>query len=157
MVPRAIFVSKIPVVSAVGHEIDFTIADFVADVRAPTPSAAAEIVVPNHQDLWATVQNFSTRLSQAVIKDFPQKMMEVDGLRERLQYGWKIGWEKRNDYLKRLISNLDHLSPLHILGKGYSVVTKEGSPKALKSSKSLKKGDHLDIRFAEGKTQAKVL
>ena len=83
--------------------------------------------------------------------------MEVDGLRERLQCGWKIGWEKRNDYLKRLISNLDHLSPLHILGKGYSVVTQEGSKKAIKSSESLKKGDYLNIRFAVGEAKTEVL
>ena len=157
IVARAIFASRIPVVSAVGHEIDFTIADFVADVRAPTPSAAAEIVVPNRADLIATVQNHAKRLEQAVVRNFPQRMMQIDGLRERLQYSWQVGWNQHNDYLKRLMSNLDHLSPLHILGKGYSVVTREGSTTPLKSARGLKENDPLQIRFAEGHVQAQVV
>jgi len=157
IVARAIAGSKIPVISCVGHETDFTIADFVADVRAPTPSAAAEIVVPNRADLIATVQNHAKRLEQAVVRNFPQRMMQIDGLRERLQYSWQVGWNQHNDYLKRLMSNLDHLSPLHILGKGYSVVTREGSTTPLKSARGLKENDPLQIRFAEGHVQAQVV
>ncbi len=156
VVARAIFKSQIPVVSAVGHEVDFTIADFVADVRAPTPSAAAELVVPRKQDLEMTIQTMRTRLIQAVSKDFPQRMMRLDTLRERLSYGWQVGFEKRDDYLKRLMSNLHHLSPLNILAKGYSVVQKVGSTKPIKKASVLKEGDSLQITFAEGLCRAKV-
>ncbi|MDZ4224793.1 MAG: exodeoxyribonuclease VII large subunit, partial [bacterium] len=157
VVARAIFASNIPVISAVGHEVDFTIADFTADMRAPTPSAAAELVIPRKQDLEASLQNMRERLNQAVSKDFPQWMMRVDQLTEGLGRGLQVGLEKRGDYLKRLMSNLDHLSPLHILGKGYSLVQKVGSAMPVKKASALKKGDDLQITFSEGKCLAKVV
>ena len=157
IVARAIFSSKIPVISAVGHEIDFTIADFTADVRAPTPSAAAELVVPRKQDLEASLQNMRERLMQAVSKDFPQWMMRVDQLTERLGRGLQVGLGKREETMKRLMSNLDHLSPLHILGKGYSLVQKAGSAMPVKKATALNKGDDLQITFSEGKCLAKVV
>lgn len=154
VVAQAIFKSQIPVVSAVGHEIDFTIADFVADLRAPTPSAAAEIVVPNQADLLATLRNFHQRLEQAIIKDFPQRMQLVDGYRERLRYAWNVAWERRSDYLQRLISNLNHLSPLHVMAKGFSVVTRAGATVPLTAAGELSKGDAVDIRFYDGSAEA---
>jgi len=157
VVARAIFASKIPVVSAVGHEIDFTIADFVADVRAPTPSAAAEIVVPRRRDLLEHIEELKQQLFKSPLRRFPDLLMRLDDLRGRLQFGWQVFWDKRSQNLKKLLSNLDHLSPLHILSKGYSVVRKVGSPKALKSSKGLKKGDDLQVTFHEGDCIAKVM
>lgn len=154
IVARAIFASKIPIVSAVGHEIDFTIADFVADVRAPTPSAAAELVVPNRSDLLSQVSKLKRRLFQGVQQDFPNWFQRVDDWRSRLEFVWGVGWDKRDQLLKKLVSNLDHLSPLHILAKGYSVVQKGGV--ALKSNRNLKKGDLLEIIFHHGKAETKV-
>ncbi len=83
-VARAIFASGVPIVSAVGHEVDFTIADFVADVRAPTPSAAAELVVPNRADLLATVQSYRGRLFQRLGGDLRLALERWTGLRARL-------------------------------------------------------------------------
>ncbi|MDO8494553.1 MAG: exodeoxyribonuclease VII large subunit, partial [Deltaproteobacteria bacterium] len=177
VVARAIFASRIPVISAVGHEIDFTIADFVADRRAPTPSAAAELAVPKQSDLLAHVQELYRQLLQAIGRDFefksqavqecrqklkdptlrfPDLLMRVDDLRSRLSFSLKVGLEKKDDRLKKLLSNLDHLSPLSILAKGYSVVQKKGCASLIKTAQSLQTGDLLEITFAEGKREAKV-
>lgn len=177
VVARAIFASRIPVISAVGHEIDFTIADFVADKRAPTPSAAAEIVIPRKEDLEQNVGELGRRLRQGLLitlqlktrelgevksrlKDpslrFPDWMMRVDDLKTRLGYGWNVGWERRRQHLGKLMSNLDHLSPLHILGKGYAVVQKSGGKRPVRSAKELKTGDALGLTFHEGVCEARV-
>ncbi len=176
-VARAIFASRIPVISAVGHEIDFTIADFVADVRAPTPSAAAEIAVPKKADLEAAIKDLKRQLLLALKKDlearwadfrklksgvadptrrFPDLMIRMDHLEERLKMAVKTGLETRRQYLARLGSNLTHLSPMHIMEKGYAVVTSAGVHGPLKSSKSLKEGGAVGIRFYEGSAAAKI-
>ncbi|MBI4125717.1 MAG: exodeoxyribonuclease VII large subunit [Deltaproteobacteria bacterium] len=155
VVARAIFDSRIPVISAVGHEIDFTIADFVADVRAPTPSAAAELAVPNVQDLLTRVGRLKERLKDPRLR-FPDWLLRVDELQNRLAYVWEVGWERRSQHLKKLLSNLDHLSPLHVLAKGYGVVQKEGLAVPLKTNQGLKIGDLLRITFHQGQTLAKV-
>lgn len=176
-VARAIFASRIPVISAVGHEIDFTIADFVADVRAPTPSAAAEIAVPKKNDLEAQIVELKRGLFHAIKQDlqtrwsevqklrgglldpsrrFPDLYMRVDGLFERLKLAAFGGLDKREQYLLKLKSNLKHLSPLHILEKGYAVVTKMAETESIKSAKSLKEGAALNLRFYEGSAAAKV-
>jgi exodeoxyribonuclease VII large subunit len=177
VVARAIFASRIPVISAVGHEIDFTIADFVADVRAPTPSAAAEIVVPKKEDLELHISDLKRQLLLAIKQDlqgrwsevqklkgriidpsrrFPDLHMRLDGLREHLQYAIEGGLQRREQQLLKLQSNLKHLSPFHILEKGYAVVVKTGSSKPIKSAKLLGEGGSLNIRFHEGSASAKV-
>lgn len=156
VVGRAIFASRIPVISAVGHEIDFTIADFVADVRAPTPSAAAELAVPNRDDLLTSLADMKRRLFRCPTRRFPDFLQRLDDLRTRLLFGWQVGCERKEQQLKKLASNLDHLSPLHILAKGYSVVQKLGSDKPVRSAKELKKGDDLNIILHEGICQTKV-
>jgi exodeoxyribonuclease VII large subunit len=177
IVARAIFSSRIPVISAVGHEIDFTIADFVADVRAPTPSAAAEIAVPELSELleqiaglkrqlflavrqnlqtgWSSVQMLRGRLSDPS-RRFPDLHMRLDTLSERLKFIMQTRLALISQNIAKLESNLKHLSPLHILEKGYSVVCLEGQKKSIKSSKSLKDGADLKIRFFEGSAKAKV-
>lgn len=157
IVARAIFASRIPVISAVGHEIDFTIADFVADVRAPTPSAAAELAVPNRDDLLTSLMDIKRRLFRCPTRRFPDFLQRLDDLRARLLFGWKVGWERKDQQLKKLASNLDHLSPLHILAKGYSVVQKLGSDKPVLSTKQLHRGDDLNIILHEGTCRAKVV
>lgn len=176
-VARAIFASRIPVISAVGHEIDFTIADFVADVRAPTPSAAAEIAVPRKSDLEETIRDLKRQLILALRTDlqnrwsevqklkgmitdpsrrFPDLYLRLDGANERLFLATRQGLERKNQYLLKLQSNLGHLSPMHILEKGYSVVTRKGAHRPIKSAKSLEEGTALDIRFYEGSVETKV-
>lgn len=176
-VARAIFASRIPVISAVGHEIDYTIADFVADVRAPTPSAAAEIAVPKKEDLEGQVKDFRRQLFIAIKHDlqtrwsdvqelkgrtvdpsrrFPDLILRLDGLSERLRLAM-TGWlQKREQLLSKLNSNLKHLSPVHILEKGYAVVTGAGKEGPIKSTKSLREGTGVDIRFYEGSAAARV-
>jgi len=177
VVARAIFASRIPVISAVGHEIDFTIADFVADVRAPTPSAAAEIVVPRKEDLEGEIRDLKRQLLLAIRQDlqtkwsevqklkgritdpsrrFPDLYMRVDGLSERLRNAIWTDLQKREQILQRLQSNLKHLSPINILEKGYAVVTKKEGAGPIKSAKSLKEGAAVNIRFYEGQADAKV-
>jgi exodeoxyribonuclease VII large subunit len=132
IVARAIFNSRIPVVSAVGHEIDYTIADFVADLRAPTPSAAAELVVKNKAELAAAVDNLSRRLEFAMEQGLRQLRSRVEGLaravkdpvmllgylaqriddlQERLKRGLATGLSKRRDRLESLINHLRLTSP----------------------------------------------
>ncbi|MBI2092264.1 MAG: exodeoxyribonuclease VII large subunit [Deltaproteobacteria bacterium] len=176
IVARAIFASKIPVISAVGHEIDFTISDFVADKRAPTPSAAAEIAVPKKEDLKKLTADRFQRLMRGVLvclemklktfsqtkshlkpptARFPDLTMQIDGLRTRLQNGLKNLVDRSDSKLRRLAAELSHLSPLAVLAKGYSVVYK--GDKVVNSSKSLNKNDEIKIRMSEGKIAAKVI
>lgn len=177
VVARAIFGSRIPVISAVGHEIDFTVADFVADVRAPTPSAAAEIAVPELTELKGNISDLKRQLMLAIKQDlqvrwseiqahrgrltdpsrrFPDLHMHLDNLSERLKYIMQSKLTHRLQHVAKLESNLTHLSPLHILKKGYSVVTKKGQAGSVKSAKSLNIGDSIHIRFHEGSAAAKV-
>lgn len=177
IVARAIYASRIPVISAVGHEIDFTIADFVADVRAATPSAAAEIVVPVKEKLAEQLKERRSSLIRALrqftddrknyigelrrrLKDprsmLPDYWRTVDGMRERLVYSSGVGFEKRLQQIAKLSSNLSHLSPLNILAKGYSVVRRAGSGESIRSSGLLKIGDELDIIFHDGHAGSKV-
>jgi len=177
VVARAIFASRIPVISAVGHEIDYTIADFVADVRAPTPSAAAEIAVPRRADLQEQIAGLRRQLFLAIKQDlqtrwsevqkcrgrivdpsrrFPDLHMRVDGLAQHLRFAMTGRMERTEQQLLRLKSNLKHLSPFHILEKGYAVITKAGASESIKSSKSLAEGVSINIRFHKGSAAAKV-
>lgn len=169
IVARAIFASRIPVISAVGHEIDFTIADFVADKRAPTPSAAAEIVVPRKEDLVNRLKELRQQLKRALLvcidlkakgfaqikshlkppsARFPDLIMQIDSLRERLQNGTRVLMERLEALFRQRVAELSHLSPLAVLAKGYSVVYK--GERAVKSIKDIKKGDELGIKMYEG-------
>lgn len=171
VVARSICASRIPVVSAVGHEIDFTIADFVADHRAPTPSAAAQMVVPVRDELLDEVHTLITRAQRAVCN-------QVDGVRGRLQelsrrYGFRQPLETVYLYRKRLAellsgfgrgmehilalkrerlmglgSKLESLSPLKVLTRGYSITTKNG--RVLTTTRGLRRGDRIETRFHRG-------
>jgi exodeoxyribonuclease VII large subunit len=176
VVARAIAASKIPIISAVGHEIDFTIADFVADARAPTPSAAAEIAVPVVAELIDKLGRYQEQMKFAlkqIIENRRQGIsalvgrlgdprrrlddlaLRVDGLRERVLFAVTTSMDTRASLLDRFTSNLAHLSPLGILAKGYSVV--EGPDgHAVIDSKSLSKDDELKLRFHEGTAKARV-
>ena len=177
MVARAIAASRLPVISAVGHEIDYTIADFVADLRAATPSAAAELAVPVKTELAVQLADQRCRLARGLAqlvvareqllanlvarlgdprKRFPDLMLRVDDLRRRLSYALQVGMERRGQQLAKLVSNLDHLSPLAVLAKGYAVAT-TADGKAVTRAKSLKIGEELGVRFHQGGVRAKVM
>ena len=168
---RAIYNSKIPIISAVGHETDFTIADFVADLRAPTPSAAAELAVPDIEEIKKKLETYNQRykislkkkiefmklryqksMSSKAFTDPTAKIKEqyinLDIIIKNLE---NLITNKVKDSKTKsieLISKLDTLSPLKTLTRGYSIVQKNG--KTIKSVKELKTNDMLGIRFTDG-------
>ena len=175
---RAIYNSKIPIISAVGHETDFTIADFVADLRAPTPSAAAELAVPDIEEIKKKLETYNQRykislkkkiefmklryqksMSSKAFTDPTAKIKEqyinLDIIIKNLE---NLITNKVKDSKTKsieLISKLDTLSPLKTLTRGYSIVQKNG--KTIKSVKKLKTNDILGIRFTDGEVKTKVL
>ena len=178
IVARAIFASKIPVISAVGHETDFTIADFVADLRAPTPSAAAELAVPSEEELAVKFKDTEMRLKIAakkvlenrhlllkiyadkqVLKDPVSKISEkgiyLDHLTKLFENAAQGSLNKKQQELGLVISRLDTLSPLATLGRGYSVA-KDGGGKIIKSIEDVKTGDFISIIVKDGEIDATV-
>ena len=178
IVARAIFASEIPIISAVGHETDFTIADFVADLRAPTPSAAAELAVANIEDIKINLNGYKNRLAISLNKKLEliklqyEKIMSSKVFREpllRIQEEYlkidgalKIINDKMlNKYteskylLMNSISKLDSLSPLKTLGRGYSIIQKDN--KVIKSKKELCDGDEVNIRLIDGSIIANII
>ena len=177
-VARAVYASRIPVISAVGHEPDVTIADYVADARASTPSNAAEIAVPDCMELSAALAGLEIRSVQAMQKRldglrktlngfagkrvlakpeefFSLRRMDLDLLSEKLAAsGQKILARRREQFAARA-SALDAMSPLKVLARGYSV-TFDAAGKAVRSADTLKTGDPLTIRFASGQAEASV-
>ena len=178
IVARAIYESELPIISAVGHETDFTIADFVADLRAPTPSAAAELAVPNISDVLLKLKSYNNRYRLALKKkvDFMklsyEKCMNRRAFREPLQTIneryilldknvksiqneiMSIYKDKKSKAINT-IEKLDALSPLKTLTRGYSITEMNG--KVVKSVKELKENDEINIRFKDGETKAKIV
>ena len=175
IVARSIYESKIPIISAVGHETDFSISDFVADLRAPTPSAAAELAVPDVYEVKRKIESYQDRLRMSLIKKveimklrydkcmssvvFREPLRKVndnylnlDNLLKRLEASVKIKQEKEKNRYIELISKLDALSPLKTLARGYSITEKQG--KIIKSKDELNKGDKIDLIFTDGKKGA---
>jgi exodeoxyribonuclease VII large subunit len=175
---RAIRACPVPVVSAVGHETDWTIADFVADRRAATPSAAAEIVVPARAELLGQVQSLATRLSVAVRRQverkrerleratnrpvllrpegrLQQERQRLDQLQERLEAAFRKGLERRQLRLGSLAGRLDALSPLAVLGRGYAIAF-DAAGRPVRQAARMQPGDHLRVRVAEGALACRV-
>lgn len=172
-VARAIYESEIPVISAVGHEPDVTIADFAADVRAATPSHAAEIVVPDQTELLQRLQSQKIRLIQAqrnrvdvlhrklnmlaakrVMTDpmavIHDKEMVLGHLQKELYHTGMACFGVSHRKLSSLAASLDALSPLKVLGRGYSVLTKEDGDTVL-SSREVSCGEKITATLAQGK------
>ena len=177
IVARAIFESKLPVISAVGHETDFTIADFVADLRAPTPSAAAELAVANVEDIKRNLDKYENRLAISLNKKLElmklryEKVMNLRVFKEpllRIQdeyvrldnivksiYDRTIEKYKESNFVfANLVSKLDSLSPLKTLTRGYSIVQKDN--KIIKSKSDLNNGDNIKITLVDGDISAIV-
>lgn len=201
-VARAVFASEKPIISAVGHESDTTICDYVADLRAPTPSAAAEVVLPNINEvleymrskelqmsrlLSAKVDFSETRLFNledklktnmvSIIKLLNQKLshlsenrfllnpyenldrkkeavdINADKLEQRMTYLLK----NKEQSLARKVASLDALSPLKVLGRGYSMLTRTGESKPLVSAQDIRKNEALDVFMQDGKLKVEVL
>ena len=173
VVARAIYASEIPVISAVGHEIDYTISDFAADFRAPTPSAAAELVIPRKEDLTGAINAFTERLKNALTSRLDIFSHRLNTLKDSyimrqpmnlvLQYGQRIDdlvkdisvtvehiVKMRQENFRLLVGKLSVLSPLAILSRGYSVTTKLPEGIILKGSRSVRKGDRVKTRLGDG-------
>ena len=174
---RKIYESPYPIISAVGHETDFTICDFVADVRASTPSHAAELAVPNRADLQNRVLQLERLIKNRVesklrvaevkfdaIKNrasfnkpesfFEKKQLELDALGERLLDLVNKKLQKCEHDAEKLILRIDALSPLKILSRGFSSVSKDGKP--IKSAYDNSVGDNIKIHFADGQVDCTV-
>ena len=176
-VARAIAASSIPVISCVGHETDTTIADFVADLRAPTPSAAAEMAVPEKaavmdriaelvdamaQDLRDSLESLGRRLQYAAAHPFlkdprrlwEQRVQRVDDLSMRLPEALRRRLETLGLRLGAAAGRLDAISPLAVLARGYAIATSKG--KVLTSPKQVRKGDPVTVRLSEGEIDCEV-
>ena len=178
IVARAIYNSKIPIISAVGHETDFTIADFVADLRAPTPSAAAELAVPDMQEVVLKIENYNKRLKNSLQKKIEymklryekcmaskvftdatgrikEQYINLDLKIKSLENSIKLKVKDLKTKEVELISKLDTLSPLKTLSRGFCVA--KLNEKTIKSYRSLKTNDIIDLKFADGEAKTKVI
>lgn len=179
VVARAVYRSEIPIISAVGHEVDWTMSDFVSDFRAPTPSAAAELVIPKKEDLVRALGEFKERMKISLISrmDFlnerlntlknryvlreplniiTQYEQEIDDLMEglRLKAGFVV--KLRKESLNTLAGKLDVLSPLGILKRGYSITMMKKDNKIIKDANVLKKQDRIKTKLSKGEVISKI-
>ncbi|MBI3306309.1 MAG: exodeoxyribonuclease VII large subunit [Candidatus Omnitrophica bacterium] len=179
IVARAVYRSKIPIISAVGHEIDWTICDLVADLRAPTPSAAAELVVQNREELCGRMAECDRRMQSVMSEFLESKKERLQALQESYafkqpaqlieQYAQRLDEILRQllNYSKSLLTHKKHLfqgfagklhalSPLAILERGYSITFDENK-KLLKDVRNIKVGDSVTSRLAKGTVHSKVI
>ena len=178
IVARAVFRSKIPVISAVGHETDFTICDFVADLRAPTPSAAAELAVPDIRDDIAFVNGAVSLMESAIDKRIKSELDKLYLLKDKLNLLSPTNLiDERmntvsllyNDALNRIndklncegnrfavaCAKIDSLNPRKVLSRGYSITMKEN--KIVKSINDVTCGDRISVKFSDGEKECEVL
>ncbi len=149
---RKIYAMRTPVVSAVGHETDFTICDFVADLRAPTPSAAAELTVPDVRALAQELDMRSERLIEALEELLARSTENLNAMVESLKRSGPKLLALREERWRGLAGKLESLNPLAVLSRGYSVAMKEG--KTVKSTREVTKGDIVTLRFTDGRVDA---
>jgi len=177
-VARAIAASELPVISAVGHEPDVTISDFVADLRAATPSNAAELAVPDQMELRqalaarqallltqmqkrlkqerGTLERLaSSRVLKSPINYINDRRLQVDYVQHRLTAAFSETVQRKHRRFASLTAKLDAMSPLKVLARGYSMAS-DGQGTLLRSVKQIKPGDRLTVRFADGSAAAVV-
>ena len=176
-VARAIYDCSIPIISAVGHETDFTIADFVSDLRAPTPSAAAELAVPDMREHLAYIRSMKKILADCMYdkinddrnkiqrlinsKSFisPKDMIKshrlyLDSLISAYENNAELIIKKNRLDFSSLVGKLDALSPLKVLSRGYAMVTAD--EKVITSVKNVKTGDNINLCFSDGNVKCEV-
>lgn len=177
IVAHSIYNSEIPIISAVGHETDFTISDFVADLRAPTPSAAAELAVPDIYEVKQKIITYQNRLRMSLIKKvevmklryeksmsssvfkeptrrIQENYIRIDNQVKQLENLILVKQEKEKTKYGKLVAKLDAYSPLKTLSRGYSITQKDG--KVIKTQTELKSGDRVEIRFVDGFREAEI-
>lgn len=177
IVAHSIYNSEIPIISAVGHETDFTISDFVADLRAPTPSAAAELAVPDIYEVKQKIIAYQNRLRMSLIKKvevmklryeksmsssvfkeptrrIQENYIKIDNQVKQLENLTQVRQEKEKTKYGKLVAKLDAYSPLKTLSRGYSITQMNG--KLIKKQTELKTGDIVEIRFVDGFRKAEI-
>ena len=177
-VARAIYASKIPIVSAVGHETDYTIADFVSDLRSPTPSAGAEMVVKSEESFRESLKSLESglitsirrrlELTRSSLREFtrlladPRRVLEqysqrIDELGGRLATGLRHTLRRDRALLAALAAGLDHLNPLGILSRGFSITKKLPAGIILKDASEIKPGDMINTKLHRGELVSRVV
>ena len=179
IVARAIYDSKIPVISSVGHETDFTIADFVADLRAPTPSAAAELAVPEIDEIYEKICEYQRRYKLDLKKKIQliklryekciksksfseqlqkinERYIKIDKVNQKLYLSISQKLSKNKNEAVRLISKLDTLSPLKTLTRGYCIATSNNG-KIINSVKNIEENQIINLKFKDGNKEAKII
>ena len=174
---RAIYNSKIPVISGVGHEIDFTICDFVADIRAATPSAAAEIATPSYKEVVSLIDNFKSRaisviqnklnenkhklnkISTSKVFLKPETMLEIPKMKLESYESYL-----NNTFIARInkiklrftenVTKINSLNPLSVLSRGFATINKDG--KVIKSVDEIEITDEIDVRLKDGTLKAVI-
>lgn len=178
IVARAIYDSELPIISAVGHETDFTISDFVSDLRAPTPSAAAELATPDVKELQKKLETYKERfrnslkkkiqlmrlryekcMASSVFKE-PTKQIQdqyvvLDSYIKTMEHKIKILFQDKKNAWAKIVGRLDALSPLKTLTRGYSLTEKDGE--IIQKAEQLKIGDKVEIRFSDGIRNAEII
>ena len=177
IVARAIWRCQIPVISAVGHEPDVTIADYVADVRAATPSNGAELAVRDSETLQSALRQLQVRMEQAQIQKInrlrqrldtlsksrvmrqpdaylQQQELHLEMLRQRLEHSGEVVLAKNRQRFERTAAKLDALSPLKVLGRGYAMITREDS--VIRETAQLAPGDAITVSLSDGTAQCTV-
>ena len=179
IVARSIYESKIPVISAVGHETDYTICDFVSDVRAPTPSAAAELAVPDREMLKYKLQNYNVRLKNALVKkldagrkeldkinsrpifkhpldNINQHRLKIDNLLRLLGKNSEIQLKAKKTQFSLLVGKLDALSPLKIFERGYCIARKPDG-EVIRSIVQVADRNDVEINVSDGEIYCQVV
>ncbi|MGI6361916.1 MAG: exodeoxyribonuclease VII large subunit [Bacillota bacterium] len=148
-VVRAIATAKTPIITAIGHEVDFTLADLAADVRAATPSHASEIIVPD-QEVWQGVlQQYQERLQTLCLRKISDKRADVDVIERRLHERAEARYRQKEEQFIKAMAALDHLNPLAILERGYALCTDQAD-RQICDSRQVELGQELQVRLARG-------
>ena len=176
---RSIYNSEIPIVSAVGHETDFTISDFVADLRVPTPSAAAEMTIPDKNNLINNLSLLKSKITRAVKRNFELKTEKLNSISRSLKYQGpenkinqyyqyidefsarlssriKNQVELYEEKIKKDSQRLDSLSPWAVIERGYSICRKISDKEIIKKLKQIEVGTKIEVIISDGKILSKV-
>ena len=175
-VVREIYSSTLPIISAVGHQTDITISDFVADLRAPTPTSAAEIVSTSYEELFGNLEYFKTNLSNIIQNKIEQLNQRIDflekglvspiqkisfqndliqALTNRMQITMSSRLEKYQEQIKSYKQNLSHLNPNEILSRGYSIILNQNK-KIINNTSAMSVSDKIKIKFHKGDAEANI-
>jgi exodeoxyribonuclease VII large subunit len=152
---RALAAVRVPTISAVGHETDLSLTDFVADVRAATPSAAAELALSDQRDVRRALDDLASRLAGGLAGRTRLGLERVERAGDRLQAAMEAGLERRRHHVARLAAQLDALSPLRVLERGYAVPSGPDG-RVLKRRAEFRPGEPFTLRVADGRVDARV-